>query len=171
MDSKRIAICKEFQPALLKIASSQFLGGSRLSGSVVKANWRAAFLTRTVSVQENTPWEPLGHVPLGNSLLRWLLPGREHLFFSGSSAGGGCPQPIPLTKLRFLFRTKMNPASSSLQYIQTSQLGDAFKTRDTSICSWEFKVGGSSARGSGRDAAKGGKPTPRFSENRFKAGR
>lgn len=33
-DWERIAICKEFQPALLKIASSQFLQGRRLGGSV-----------------------------------------------------------------------------------------------------------------------------------------
>lgn len=66
VDSERIAICKEFQPAQLKIAFSQFLGGNRLSGSMVKAGWRTAVLTRTVSVQDNAPWELHGHVPPRN---------------------------------------------------------------------------------------------------------
>lgn len=92
MDSERIAICKEFQPALLKIASSQFLGGSRLSGSVVKASWRAALRTGTVPDQDNTPGEPLGNSPR-EFAAEVLLPGRKHVFFSRSSAGGGCPPP------------------------------------------------------------------------------
>lgn len=78
------------------------------------------------------------------------------------------PPAIPLTKLSFLFQTKMNPASSSLQYIQTSKLRDAFETRDTPVRSREFKFGRNSMRWSGGDATKREKEPPRFNKNRFK---
>lgn len=45
-DWERIAICKEFQPALLKIASSQFLQGRRLGGSMVGTGWSKSWLSR-----------------------------------------------------------------------------------------------------------------------------
>lgn len=47
-DWERIAICKEFQPALLKIASSQFLQGRRLGGSMVGTGWSESWLSRPV---------------------------------------------------------------------------------------------------------------------------
>lgn len=66
VDSKRIAICKEFQPALLKIASSQFLGGSGLSGAVLKANWRASFPSRAPRRRAAHLGSCLGIFPTGN---------------------------------------------------------------------------------------------------------
>lgn len=82
-DSERIAICQEFRPAPLKIASSRLLGGSRLGGSAARANWGAALQTGMLSVRANAPWER-AHAPRELAV-------RKQLSFSGSCAGTGCP--------------------------------------------------------------------------------
>lgn len=147
MDSERIAICKEFQPARLKIASSQFLGGSRLSGSALEAKGGAAFPTGTLPVQDNALGAAQAPSPWGSAA------GEEAALPLRALGRRRVPLAVPLTNLYFLFQTQTNPASR-LQCVQTSPLRDAVKTRGSPTPSREVKFAGNEVRWCGGAATK-----------------
>lgn len=101
VDWERIAICKEFQPALLKIASSQFLQGRRLGGSMVGTGWSKSWLSRLGKHLGNagtpSPWES-----------EMLMPGRN--------SWGSPAMPLREVWFGFLFQPKLNPAPLSLPF-------------------------------------------------------
>lgn len=99
VDPDIIAICKEFQPVLLKIASSRFVGAEQLNKKADWRSWRAAVVLGGLQPASPT----LGTVsPLRSSLLQ--VPNH------------------PLTKLCALFQPQ-NPAAWSLSLRDVTPAG------------------------------------------------
>lgn len=101
MDWERIAICKEFQPALLKIASSQFLQGRRLGGSMVGTGWSKSWLSR--------PGEHLGNAGTPS-------PWESEMLMPGRNSWGSPAIPLREVWFGFLLQPKLNPAPPSLPF-------------------------------------------------------